>query len=225
MSGQKPVAVPGHPIPRRKPYVWATAIAKALGADTPCLWAGWFKSHFQHFKVERDAENLPIWNAEHAELMRRKVAEMKRAGFACAVEDENKFTLNGQTADVAGKPDLVASLGDQVVVVDGKTGRERDADVWQVKFYIYALQLARPALGQKDVVGLVHYKSGRDRRVEAPTGAEIDRIVNVIRVFGADAAPDRTPSEWQCGRCDIHLTDCPKRWQESQRLTAATARF
>lgn len=225
MSAPKPVAVPGQPIPRRKPYVWATAVAKALGTDTPCLWAGWFKAHFQHFKVERDAENLPIWNAEHSELMRRKRAELARAGFACAVEDENKFTINGKTADVAGKPDLVATLGDHVVVVDGKTGRQRDADIWQVRLYVYALQLTRPALREKDVVGLVHYKQHQDRHVDPPTTGEIDRIVNVIGTFGADQAPARTPSEWQCGRCDIHLTDCPKRWQESQRLTAATSRF
>lgn len=221
----KPTAIPGQPVARDKAFIWATHLAKALGADVPCWWAGWFKAHFQHFKVERDAENLPIWNREHNELMRVKRAELERAGWRCDVEDVNKFTIRGKVADVAGKPDLVAFDGDQVVVVDGKTGRPRESDAWQVRIYIYGLQLARPTLGTKDVSGLVHYKKAADRIIANPTLEEIDQIDAGIRIMGAAQAPERSPSEWQCGRCDIHLADCPKRWQESQRLTAATSRF
>jgi hypothetical protein len=71
----------------------------------------------------------------------------------------------------------------------------------------------------------VHYKKAADRIIANPTLEEIDQIDAGIRIMGAAQAPERSPSEWQCGRCDIHLADCPKRWQESQRLTAATPRF
>lgn len=225
MATTKPIPVPGRPVPRQKPYIWVTELAKALGADRPCLWAGWFKAHFQHFKVERDAENLQEWNREHGALMKAKRAELERAGWRCRVEDENDLKIRGESADVAGKPDLVATLDDQVLVIDGKTGRQRDSDVWQVRFYINGLQLTRPELGQKDVIGIVHYKKHADRRVEPPTLAELDQIDNTIRTFAARQAPERTPSEWQCGRCNIAAADCPQRWHEGQRREARTSRF
>ena len=61
--------------------------------------------------------------------------------------------------------------------------------------------------------------------VDAITAEDIERIEAGILIMGDAKAPERSPSEWQCGRCDIHVADCPKRWQESQRLTAATSRF
>ena len=44
-------------------------------------------------------------------------------GYTVSTEGQNSFNLRGRSAVLAGKPDLVARRGDEVVVVDAKTGK------------------------------------------------------------------------------------------------------
>lgn len=193
-----------------KAYIWVTWLAKLLGGHQ-CVWSAWFKAHYKYEKCEEQAADLAKWSREHDELMRRRRRALERDGWTVTIEDENAFKLEGATAIVAGKMDLVAVKGDQVLVIDGKTGRERDSDMWQVLLYLYALPKARPDL-PGNLEGEVHYKHGD----VALTPAEItderrDRMVALIKAIGSDTPPEKHPSRDECRRCNIGISDCPQR--------------
>jgi CRISPR/Cas system-associated exonuclease Cas4 (RecB family) len=217
-----------------KSYIWVTWLAKLLGGDE-CLWSAWFKSHFKYDKVaEEEGEQLVEWNRNHSRMMRERRAELEEMGWSVAVEAQNEFKLEGETAIVAGKPDLLATLADaqgvklEALVIDGKTGRERDSDRWQVLIYLYALVRLRKDLPKK-LAGEVHYKTS-DRRIPVRltdlTPARVDDIVKMVKVIAGDNPPAKAPSRQECRRCNIGPADCPDRFKErTAPVDAAVAGF
>lgn len=226
----KPQPTPGHPVERQKPYVWATWLAKFMGGQE-CQYAAWFMAHFKHAKYEQDAEKLQEWNKEHTALMAERRAQLERDGMTVTVEGANDFILRGEACDVAGKPDIVAAVDDQRLIVDGKTGRRRYADSHQVSIYLYALPIAKPEIfSGKDVAGEVTYgvdtRSGRPRKPVQVDPPSIDWIDNMVASIKAIAGPKplaRVPSEYGCQKCNIGPQDCPERFKG--KATATTSRW
>lgn len=216
--------LPGHPIARGgKPYIWVTWLAKLLGGDQ-CVRAVWFKSRYQYAKVpEKNAEQLQEWNREHNAMMRARRKELEENGYK--VQSECEFKLAGETAVIAGKEDLVAEMPGHILVVDGKTGRLRDSDFWQVWIYLYA-RLHRP---QRDpdvaakLAGEVFYKNGKavDVRV-ADIARHEPAFLQMVEAITASNEPTPNPSKHECGRCNIRKEDCPKRWMEERDAETLT---
>lgn len=73
------------------------------------------------------------------------------------VEDQNKFTIRGRTATLAGKPDLVAIKGEVVRVIDCKTGSRKGSDFLQVLIYLLLLPRVHPECRGKLLSGEVRY--------------------------------------------------------------------
>jgi CRISPR/Cas system-associated exonuclease Cas4 (RecB family) len=215
---------PGRPIQRDGlPYVYVTWLAKLLGGHS-CLWSAWFKAHFKYEKFETMGEQLAEWNRDHSAMMRGRVQELEENGWTVTTEDQNAFKLKGKDAIVAGKPDIVATMPGldgkpgHMLVVDGKTGREREADYWQVLIYLFALPFSRPDLTDAHTLeGEVHYKVG-DKRVPVPMAALSDErrddIVRMVKTIAASTPPRRAPSRHECQRCNIGFADCPERFRE-----------
>lgn len=196
-----------------KPYIWVTWLAKQLGGDM-CRYSAWFKAHHKYEKFEEMTGDLSEWNREHNALMARRQNQLERDGWAVEVEAQNAFKVEGASAVVAGKPDLVARKGEVVRIIDGKTGRERDSDVYQVLFYLYGLPLAKPELKGKDLVGEVEYSKARDVREVLPEALDAERIeeiVGMIAVIASNDPPAKVPSREECKRCNIGPKDCPQR--------------
>lgn len=201
-----------------KPYIFVTWLAKLLGGQQ-CVWSAWFKAHFNYQKYEEFAADLVKWNRDHTKLMAARQRALEADGWTCTSEDANSFKLEGASAVVAGKPDLVAVKGDRVLVVDGKTGRERDSDIWQVLLYLYAVPKARPDL-PTDLEGEVFYKSGETVAL-TPGDLDADRmeqIVSLIRAIGSDTPPPKKPTRPECRVCNIGPTDCPQRVQDERTV-------
>lgn len=198
-----------------KPYIWVTWLAKLLGGQE-CVWSAWFKAHYKYDKFEEEAADLAKWNTDHNKLMAARRRELEREGWRCMVENDNAFKLEGTVAVVAGKADLVAVKGDRVLVVDGKTGREREADIWQVLIYLWALPKSRPDL-PKELEGEVHYKNGDvNLTPEELTPERLQRIVDLVKAIGSDTPPAKRPSREECRRCNIGIGDCPQRVQAAR---------
>lgn len=198
-----------------KPYIWVTHLAKALGG-AKCLWAAWFKAHYKYDKFEEQASDLQKWNRDHERLMTARRRDLEADGWTCYVEDDTAFQLEGATAIVAGKMDLVAIKGDRVLVIDGKTGRERESDVWQVLLYLYALPKSglknRPDLPTANIEGEVFYRGGSvDLSSAELTPERIAKIVEVVKAIGSDTPPAKHPSRDECRFCSIGPADCPER--------------
>lgn len=211
-----------------KPYIWATWLAKLLGGHE-CTWSAWFKAHYRYDKVETQAQDLQAWNREHSELMRKRRAELEREGYTVTSEDVNGFKLEGALAVVAGKPDLVATKPGQVLIVDGKTGRERESDIWQVLLYLFAVPKARPMLTTGAVLeGEVQYKRGDVRIAVTPdelTDERKARLLALIAEVAGQQAPPRVPSVHECRVCNIGPQDCPERIRPRQDDTVAVEEF
>lgn len=202
-----------------KPYIWATWLAKLLGGQQ-CVWSAWFKAHYKYDKYEEEAADLVKWNQDHTKLMSGRRRELEADGWTVTVEDQNAFRLNGASAVVAGKPDLVAVKGDRAIVVDGKTGRERDSDVWQVLLYLFAIPKSRPDL-PNNIEGEVHYKSGDITLTRQELDDQrIADLVALIKTVGGDTPPPKVPSRDECKRCNIGIQDCPQRVTADRGMTA-----
>lgn len=212
-----------------KPYIWVTWLSKLLGGNQ-CVWSAWFKAHYKYVKHETEGQDLARWSADHDRLMRLRRQELEEAGYRVTAENQNSFKLEGETAFVAGKPDLVATIATPAphsILVDGKTGRRRHADWWQVLIYLFAFPKCREDITGA-LVGELQYKAGDERQVIMPAELTAERradIVAMIRAIAADAPPERVPSRDECHRCDIGPADCPVRFREQPAKRPAAVGF
>jgi hypothetical protein len=211
-----------------KPYIYVTWLAKLLGGHE-CTWSAWFKAHYKYDKYETYAQDLQAWNRDHSDLMQKRRAELEREGFTVTVEEANAFKLEGQVAVVAGKPDLIAHKPGLVLLVDGKTGRERESDIWQVLLYLFALPKTRPQLTEGAVVeGEVQYKRGGTRISVTPGELDEPRKARLLALIGEVAgaqAPPRRPSAHECRVCNIGPADCPQRIRPAREQTTTVEDF
>lgn len=193
-----------------KPYIYVTWLAKLLGGHE-CIWSAWYKAHFKYQKYEEQASDLVKWNRDHTKLMAARQRQLEADGWTCTVEEANAFKLEGASAVVAGKPDLVAVKGDRVLVVDGKTGPERESDIWQVLLYLWAVPKSRPDLPTA-LEGEVFYKTNTlSLTPEELDDERLTRIIDLIRQIAADTPPAKKPSRFECRACNIGPADCPQR--------------
>lgn len=200
-----------------KPYIWVTWLSKLLGGNR-CVWSAWFKAHFKYEKFEEQASNLVEWNRNHTRLMAQCRAQLEADGWTVSEEEENAFRMEGTAAVVAGKPDIVAVKPGRVLVVDGKTGRERDSDIWQVLLYLYAVPKSRPDL-TGTLEGEVHYPNGEiSLTTDELTLERMSEIVALVKAIAADEPPKKVPSRAECQRCNIGRQDCPQRVMEARPI-------
>lgn len=225
MAYKRPDPTPGHPVARGgRPYIWATWLSKLLGGDQ-CVRAVWFKSRYQYAKVpEKNAEQLQEWNRAHNQMMRERRAALEENGWR--VQTEQEFKLEGQTAVIAGKEDLVAEMPGHVLIVDGKTGRRRESDFWQVLIYLYARLHQRPLDANAPPIklaGEVFYKSGKPVGL---TVSDVERheptLVQMVQAIAGETEPTPNPSRHECGRCNIRREDCSQRFADDREREPVT---
>ena len=210
-----------------KPYIWVTWIAKLLGGND-CVWSAWFKAHYKYDKHETMGGALVKWNRDHKALMKARVAELVRAGYSVTEEDDNKIKLEGERAEIGGKPDAIArynppagSLASpHTILVDGKTGRQKQADWWQVLIYLLCIvkyKCRDDMVGE--VSGEIYYKVGSDGQPEErevrlkEMEQHAPQIIEMIKRVAGDDEPPRKPSHDECKYCDIGPADCPDRYK------------
>ena len=80
------------------------------------------------------------------------------------IEGQNSFQLQGKSATLAGKPDLIARREDDVAIVDAKTGHESPSHAVQLMIYLYAVPRA-----------LERYRNAK-LRGKSPTGCPASTI-------------------------------------------------
>jgi hypothetical protein len=197
---------------RRRPYVWVTWITKLLAGEHRCQWAAWYKAHFKHEKTADDGDRADFfakYTAKHDAIMAERVEVLREAGWSVRVEDENDFKLEGMNGTLSGKPDAVALRDTDGLVLEGKSGKKRQSDHWQVLVYLFALPLTW--LKGHTLRGQVEYADGsenvRDLRDE-----DRDHIAHILKMATGPETPPRTPTKWECEYCDIAA--CPDRFKE-----------
>ena len=84
-------------------------------------------------------------------------------GYEVFTENQNSFRLRGATATLAGKPDLIAVKGNDLVVIDAKTGRSSPHHSIQVMIYQYAVPRALEEYRGTEFRGLLSTPTGTCR--------------------------------------------------------------
>jgi CRISPR/Cas system-associated exonuclease Cas4 (RecB family) len=200
---------------RTKAYVWVTWITGLLAGTDKCQFRAWIKAnHKVPKKVElpEDRERLGEYLKIHTQMVEDRVQKLKKEGMIVRVEDDNAFKLDGEKATLAGKQDIIALHPSEqsALVVDEKSGKEKECYVWQVVVYMFAMMLT----GYKGyrIRGEVEY---RNKTVPVPESslsqANTDRIISVMNIMGQDIAPPTVPSAGECQYCDVLA--CPDRFK------------
>ena len=217
------------PVLRKEgPYIWVTWLTKLLTGDDSCEHASWFKAQFDSkswTRAER-VNNLARWQVGHTDLLNNKAKELKGKGYEVSREAQNHFTIKGNLATIAGKPDLIARQGDLVWVIDVKAGRPKASDTVQVMTYMYLLPIALPDLQGATIKGLVVY-GDREQEIqpEEVDQAFIQALQALIHRLAAREPAVKVPSWSECQFCDISSVHCPERMEEPDRSVATTERF
>ena len=199
------------------PYIWTTWLTKLLTGENSCEWASWFKSQYAGHSWEKIPSNFDFasWQIDHTALLNAVRQEWEAKGYTVFSEDQNSFTLRGQTATLGGKPDLIARRGQQGVIIDVKTGMALPSHSAQVMLYLYAVPRALLQYRDLHFQGQVVYG---DHHVEVPASAIDDTFVStltgLIRRLASSDPARRVPSARECGLCDITAQDCPDRMDD-----------
>lgn len=212
--------------PRNGSYTWVTWITGLLATDDQCRYAAWFKSHFRYEKVGRTDGTLAKWKAEHGAMVTARVASLIADRWTVFTEAQNKFSLKGKVAILAGTPDIVAVRDGAALVVDCKSGQPKDKDFWQVCIYMLVVPLVHPAVKDKRLVGEVQYQThSLIVQPEEFTLAQREQITEQIRETGGSTQPARVPSFHECRFCDISKQDCPERIEQQTTQEVEHALF
>jgi hypothetical protein len=198
---------------RKQPYVWVTWLSKVMAGEQACIWASWFKAHYQDYpKVPSDFD-LARWNLDHTHLLVRTRGELSAPGVEIRVEGQNAFRYRYPGgAILAGKPDMVVIEDGEALILDCKTGRARVSDQIQVLIYMAVLPACFPELSDYPLRGRVVYT---DNLVDIPARA-VDagfrkHLDNFFQLIASEAPPAKVPNARECLFCDITKTDCPSR--------------
>ena len=211
------------------PYVWVTWLVKHLAGEASCEWASWFMAQHEGSSWERMPSDFDqaTWVIKHTVLLNQSREEFEQEGYSVTVESQNGFILSGKMAMLAGKPDLIAKKGADVVVGDTKTGQPHPSHIVQVLIYMYALPRALPSR-YKDVTitGRVIYP---DHVVEVPAKAVDEQFISALsglmHLISAGEPPPAVPSFFECRFCPITSVDCPVRIDKADDAQGKTDDF
>jgi hypothetical protein len=200
-------------VKRNQPYVWVTWLSKVMAGEQACLWASWFKVHHQDYPKAPGNFDLASWNVEHTRLLIQTRTEWSRWGTEVRVEEQNRFRYRHPSGAVlAGKPDILAIVGGEAVVLDCKTGRPRLSDRLQVQIYMALLPRYFPELRDYPLYGGVVYPDDTldipPRAIDARFREHLDYFIELI---ASETPLAVAPNARECRFCDITEHDCPER--------------
>ena len=201
------------PTPRDFPYIWATWLPRLLVGDRSCEWAVWFKAHYQDFQRQPSDFDATDWQIRHTALLNEQRELWLQRGCELSVEQQNAFRLRGETAVLAGRPDLVARREQRIDIIDVKTGQPQGWHRAQMMIYMYALRISLDVPFGHHLAGEIVYADHRS--VQVGPGAIhrgfVDDLGELIRRLASDRPARKVPSGQECWSCDIGLEDCPDR--------------
>ena len=201
---------------REHPYIWTTWLSRLLAGQNSCEWAGWFKAHHRNWVKPPSDFDQAEWMLNHTAALNRQKEEWLQRGCQVRVEGQNSFQLRGQTATLAGKPDLIVIRDDHTLIIDVKTGQEQPWHKVQLMTYLYALPKAFLEFRDARISGEIVYPTHIARVPKgAPPGQFIDSLGSTIRRIAAEQPPKRVPSAQECRFCDITAADCAQRIDQS----------
>lgn len=195
---------------RSKPYFWVTWLTGLLAGENSCEWAAWMKGHYEKIPKQPrdDGFDSAQWNAAHTALLNELRAEYAPDAKLLLVEDQTSWRIDGKTATIAGKMDLISVRPN--IVIDAKSGRPKNSHVLQIQIYLLAIEINRvaaipPSDAARGFSGVLRYADGTSTDVPDVDLAFRERLFELLRRLGAPEPPAPTPSRRECKFCDVSV--------------------
>lgn len=203
MTSDERIGVPA--LPRTKPYIHATWLAKIMSGTVTCQWQYWFQTHNRLIEKQPSTFDMVGWQMDHTRLRTEVRQSLTARGVRTHAEVEIKFRVPEHDTVVSGKIDCLAIDGSRVKIYDCKTGKPRDSDQVQVMLYMFGLS-TYAKFAQSRIEGMVIY---RDQRLEIPYLREgfADDIAYYVALLDGDQPLAREPGR-DCEFCNITFSDC-----------------
>ena len=211
----------GTPMPALResgPFIYPSWIPRLLIGVDHCEFKIWFQSHHDGSTWTRVASNFDsvAYNLRHTDLMKRCARQYEERGYKVTLETQNEFRLHLAGATISGRMDLVATRGDEMVIIDAKAAQPSEAHAVQVMLYMLFLQLQSNHDHSITISGQVYYSE--DHKVDIPAGAADqqfqDLVVSLTNRLTSKEAPRKVPSASECRFCPIPREYCPDRMEE-----------
>jgi hypothetical protein len=168
-------------------------------------------------KFDRPAEEkarMQSWKAEHTTQLSELAKRATSRGWK--VDVERYFRVEGKTAIVAGKADLICTEPKEAdkrpLIVDAKTGKPRDSDVAQVMIEIILIPMA----WSKDIKfdGVVDYAHDPVVKIQHHEAMALKpKLMKLISDLGTLPRPEPTPGRDACQFCPVPESECSARYQ------------
>ena len=205
------------------PTFWTTHLAKVLVGDQPCRLSPWLAAHLNLRKRERDSIQLATWKKQHTALLKFTSDQMSADGWACSLEQY--FRVQGSTAIISGKADLIIRKTDErPVIIDVKTGYAKENDIVQVCIEMLLMPLAWGSPAMLFSGRVIYSEASPVEISSADAQAYRVPLFTLIRELAVGPKPQAQPSESTCRFCDVSEDDCSQRWKQVE-LPASTTEF
>ncbi len=196
---------------RDEPFIWVTWLTKLISGDAQCEWSLWFRARHSFDKLEAGS-TLDGWTKDHNLLVDWRVRKLREMGLRPRVEQG--FTVNGKTATVKGKADIVYEQDGSLWIEECKTGIRRESDHVQALIYIWLAEMngnrtAQARLVYKDQVVDVD-RSGLTKVRSAG--------IRLVALTVNPVPPARQPSASECRSCNIGPTYCDDRMASEDEI-------
>ena len=192
---------------RGEPYIHPSWLAKYIAGDRQCLYAMYGQANYKLPKPDSDFD-IEGYKLRHQEALDSYAEGLRQTGYTVHTEDVNAFRLISQIgAVISGQPDIIAIKGEEVLVVDIKTGKPASKDIAQVKLYMAVIPAVK-VHGIKTIpIGrLVYNNEPYDIEPEDVSSEFKTRVATLIRPVSEDSPPVPVPSAGECRWCPIsHL--------------------
>jgi len=193
-------------------FIWVTWLPKLMIGEVSCIWSIWFKTRYKYEKIPSGFDQAK-WKITHNRMLHELKSRREQAGEKVFVENQNYFRFEVRPdLVIAGKPDLITVLGDNITIYDCKTGQPKASDQIQMMLYMYCTPLCLAICKDKKPKGILVYDN---KNVEIPADTIDVKFINnfdyFIDVLNSNEPPKKVPSVTECQFCDITNADCPER--------------
>lgn len=213
-------------IKRDNTYIWVTWLTHLLVGDKSCEWSSWFKANYTNFSKVPSSFNETEWKLLHTELLNQLIDQIKSTNKTIYIESQNAFKLHGNSATLAGKPDIITIAGNRGTIMDVKTGAPSPAHHIQVMIYMYAIPKAISRYKEIVFDGKVVYQTHEDY---IPTtsidSGFVKNLSNLIQRTASSIPAKIVPSLTECSFCNISIADCSQRIEHPIEIAGSTKDF
>ena len=193
-------------------YIWVTRLTELLANEKQCHYAVALHTQYQFEKPPSTYDP-----SEHEDMVIKRALQLQSQGLTVYVENQNSFKYKGHffPITVAGRPDIVATKGKQVIIEDCKTGKRKDSHRMQMLLYMLLL----PA--SPETKELCQGKIPQGRLIYRDSVVEIspwdvdekfkNRLWEILDIICNSTLPKATPNQEECRYCTIPSEFCSAR--------------